>query len=103
MARTKQPPGEADKPDGTPGAKDGQPDADELARRRTARGGTSASERAAAGDDDDAGAELSPHGSLEGDPKVTLKSLIKAGARVSVKASISSAEVPIKGGGLFDP
>ena len=32
-----------------------------------------------------------------------MRNLIKAGARVSVKASISSAEVPIVGGGLFDP
>ncbi len=101
-ARKKDPPGVADPPEGPVAAKDGQPDESELERRRRAREeakGTSVSERV----EDDDPPELFPHGSLEGDPKVTLKNLIRAGSRVSVKASISSAEVPIVGGGLFDP
>jgi hypothetical protein len=98
--RKAEPAGGPEKAEGTPAATDGQPDADELARRRQARSGTSLADRV---ENEEVEEELFPHGSLEGDPKVTLKSLIKAGARVSVKASISSAEVPIVGGGLFDP
>lgn len=103
MARRKaDPPGTADPPEGTPAARDGSPDEDELARRRAAKGGESVAERVQNGDDDDSG-ELFPHGSLEGDPKVTYKNLVKTGARVSLTASLTSAEVPIRGGGLFDP
>lgn len=108
MARAKQdPPGKADKPDGAAGATDGQPDDDELARRRAAKEtpssgstGTSVSDRVANGEGDDA--ELFPAGSLEGDSKTTLKNLIKAGATVIVKASLTSAEVPLTSG-LLDP
>lgn len=96
------PPGDAEKPEGIPAARDGSPDEDELARRRAAKG-TSVNERVQNGDGDDDQPELFKMGSLEGDPKVTLKNLIKAGSTVTVKASLSSAEVPIKGGGLFDP
>ena len=96
------PPGEADPPEGTPAARDGSPDEDELARRRAEKaGGTSVADRVQNGDDDTP--EMFPHGSLEGDPKVTYKNLVKAGARVTVTASLTSAEVPITGGGLFDP
>jgi hypothetical protein len=80
-------------------AKDGQP-ADELSERRAR--GTSAADRAENGDAEPTGDELFPLGTIEGDPRVTVRSLIKAGARVSVTASLSSAEVPVSGG-LFDP
>jgi hypothetical protein len=96
------PPGTVDPPEGTPASTDGEPDADELERRRRTRAGTSVSDRAA-GSEPQSEDELFPEGSLEGDPKVTLKSLIKAGSRVRVVASFSKAEVPIKNGALFDP
>jgi hypothetical protein len=108
MARGKtDPPGQAEKEPGEPGARDGEPNADELARRRAAKGesasagstGTSVSERVAAGEED---GELFSAGSLEGDSKVTMKNLIKPGAKVTVKASMSSAEVPLTTG-LLDP
>lgn len=97
------PPGDAEKPEGTPAARDGSPDEDELARRRAEKaGGTSVADRVRNGDEDGQG-EMFPHGSLAGDPRVTYKNLVKSGARVTVTASLTSAEVPITGGGLFDP
>jgi hypothetical protein len=98
-------PGDAEKPETIPAARDGKPDEDELARRRAEKAnGTSVAERmqGAEGGSNDA-PEMFPHGSLEGDPKVTYKNLVKSGARVTVTASLTSAEVPITGGGLFDP
>src|ERR1700676_1757520 len=86
------PPGEADAPETTPAARDGSPDEDELARRREQKNGTSVADRVQNGDDD--APELFPVGMVEGDSKVTLKNLIKAGDRVTLKASLSSAEVP---------
>lgn len=80
---------------------------DELARRRQ--------ERTEAGGPGDGGAEgatslegmddepeLFPLGTLDGDPKKTLKNLLKAGLPVEVTASLSSAEVPVNAG-LIDP
>jgi hypothetical protein len=109
MARGKKddtPPGEAEPPEGTPAARDGEPDADELARRRKERNGTSLSERIANGEgaeDETDEPELFPAGVLDGDPKRTLKTLIRAGANVAVTASLTKAEVPMRGIGLFDP
>lgn len=103
MTRRKADPlGDAEKPEGTPAARDGSPDEDELARRREAKAGTNVADRVQDGDGEGQG-EMFPHGSLEGDPKVTYKNLVKTGARVTVTASLTSAEVPITGGGLFDP
>lgn len=88
---------------GDPGATDGEPNADELARRRAGRtgSGSSVSDRAAE-DDTTPEEELFPEGSLAGDSKVTLKTLIKSGAEIVAKASMGSAGVPIKGTGFFD-
>lgn len=94
------PPGDAEKPEGIPAARDGSPDEDELARRRAAKG-TSVNERVQNGDGEEP-EELFPNGSLEGDPKVTIKNFVKPGARVTAKATISTAEVPLTGG-FFDP
>lgn len=98
------PPGKADKPDGAPGATNGEPNEDELERRRRERagnGGTSVAERTAASDEDEP--ELFPAGSLDGDSKVTLKNLIKSGSATEATASMGTASVPIKGSGFFDP
>src|SRR4051794_4660230 len=46
--------------------------------------------------------ELFPLGSIEGDPKVTLKNLIKSGKPIEYTVSMRSAEVPLRGG-LPDP
>jgi hypothetical protein len=97
MTRRKaDPPGDAEKPEGTPAARDGSPDEDELARRREAKAGTSVADRVQNSDPDDD--ELFPVGVVEGDSKITLKNLIKPGQRVTLKASLSSAEVPLTGG-----
>jgi hypothetical protein len=111
MAVKKQePPGKAEPPEGTPGATDGQPDDDELQRRRAAkaagRTGTSVSEQVANGnssEDEPSEEELFPLGSLEGDSAVTLKTLLKARTPVEISASMGTAAVPIKGSGFFDP
>jgi hypothetical protein len=57
---------------------------------------------AAAGEADEDAGELFPLGTLEGDPKVTLKSLIKPGHSVEYTSSMMSAEVPLTEG-LLDP
>ena len=101
MAQKKDDPG-ADPAEGA-AAKDGQPDHDELERRRNAKSGTSVAERAANGESDEPEEELFPLGSLDGDSKVTLKTLIKSNADVFKKASMGTAAVPIKGSGFFDP
>lgn len=94
---------------------------DELERKRreaeekTAEEGRAAAEAAAAkakgdepdpdadSDEDGEGqAEMFPMGTLEGDPKVTLKNLIKPNHRVEYTASLMSAEVPVRHG-LMDP
>jgi hypothetical protein len=87
-----------EQPDGAPAATDGQPDEDELERRRRARVGTSVNDRVETGDD----GEMFPVGVIEGDSKVTLKNLIKPGMTVVVKASLSSGEAPLTGG-LLNP
>jgi hypothetical protein len=89
-----------EQPDETPAATDGQPDEDELERRRRARAGTSVNDRV---DDGAPGGELFAMGSLTGDPKITLRNLIKAGATVETSARMGSAAMPIKGAGFFDP
>jgi hypothetical protein len=106
---TKTPPeGTPEGSESDPLAHDGQPSEDELARRRRERepSGTSLAERAAdgepAGEDDDE-QELFKLGSLEGDPKVTLKNLLRPGVAVEPSASMGTAAVPIKGSGFFDP
>jgi hypothetical protein len=52
--------------------------------------------------DDDEQEELFPLGTVEGDPKKTLKNLIKPGLPVEVTASLMSAEVPVSAG-MIDP
>lgn len=84
-------------------AADGKPDDDELERRRQARSGSSVTERVANGEPDEPEPEMFPQGSLDGDSKVTLKTLIKSGSDVTKKASMGTAAVPIKGTGFFDP
>lgn len=108
MARGKQDPPEqpADPPEGAAGARDGEPDENELAKRRAAREeesrtGGSVAERVANGEAEDED-ELFPYGSVEGDSAVTLKNLIKSKARITPKASLSKAEVPLTGG-FLDP
>lgn len=92
------PPGDAEKPEGTPAARDGSPDEDELARRRAEKAnGMSVADRVQNGDIEDRD-EMFPVGSVEGDSKITLKNLIKPGQRVTLTASMSSAEVPLTGG-----
>lgn len=49
-------------------------------------------------DDDGEQAELFPIGSLEGDPRRTLKNLLRAGLPVEYTCSLMSAEVPLRGG-----
>lgn len=53
-------------------------------------------------DPDEEQPTLPEMGQLFGDPKKTLKNLIKAGVPVEYKAKLSNAEVPNAGGGLFD-
>jgi hypothetical protein len=84
-------------------AQDGEPNEDELQRRRDAKTGSSVAERVANGESDEPAGEMFPHGTLVGDPKVTVKNLIKAGAKVSTEVSMTKAAVPNPGGGLFDP
>jgi len=83
-------------------AKDGKPDENELERRRRAKA-TSVAERAGEGDDPAPEEELFPEGSLDGDSKVSLKNIIKAGTATEATASMGTASVPIKGTGFFDP
>lgn len=76
---------------------------DELARRRANKGnGGDALGDKVLDDDEDGQEELFPMGTLEGDPKVTLKNLIKPNHRIEYTASKMSAEVPVTGG-LIDP
>lgn len=53
--------------------------------------------------DGDTEPELFPLGSLEGDPAVTLKNLLKANVPKEISASMGTAAVPIKSSGFFDP
>jgi hypothetical protein len=106
MAKTKTPPGEADKPETPSAATDGQPD--DLEKRRRSRNGTSLAERVENGTEDgELGdgeqAEAFPLGTLEGDPKVTIKNLITAGSKVTTEVAMSRAGVPNPSGGLFRP
>jgi hypothetical protein len=104
MAARKSEEDEPEKPDETPVATDGQPDEDELDRRRKARAGTSVNDRVDAGEGDGAPEEeLFPLGSLSGDPAVTLRNFIKPRTPVEISASMGTAAVPIKGAGFFDP
>lgn len=64
-------------------------------------GGRSVADRAEDGDGEDQ-EEMFPLGSLEGDPKKTLKNLIRAGLPIEYTVSLRSAEVPLRGG-LPDP
>lgn len=73
---------------------------DELARRRQDRAeGDGAGNSIESMDEPE---ELFPLGTLDGDPKKTLKNLLKANLPVEVTASLSSAEVPVNAG-LIDP
>src|SRR5581483_5748220 len=77
---------------------------DELARRRQERmeeePGKSVEQIAGEPEDE---ASLFPLGTLEGDPKKTVKNLMRAGVPVKVAVSMTRAAVPNPGGGLFDP
>jgi hypothetical protein len=92
----------ADVPGGTPAGGMSAED-DELARRRAEKGEQKNGDALAdLPVDDGEQEELFPVGSLEGDPKVTLKNIIKAHHRVEYTASLMSAEVPLREG-LLDP
>lgn len=68
-------------------------------------GRRSLADRAADGEnghDEQTEEELFPLGSIEGDPKTTLKNLIKSGKPIEYTVSMRSAEVPLRGG-LPDP
>lgn len=91
------------------GKEDDRPDAelsqDELAERRAARasngnGSASIAQRARDGEEPEPEEELFPLGTLDGDPKRTLKTLLRAGVPVEYTASLMSAEVPLQGGAL---
>jgi hypothetical protein len=104
--RKKDPAGKAEPPENTPAATNGKEDNDELERRRKAREAKSVSERVDATASDGDGTpdeELFPLGSLEGDPTVTLKNLLKPRTPVEISASMGTAAVQIKGSGFFDP
>lgn len=104
--RKKAPAGKAEAPENTPAATNGEADQNELERRRQAREAKSVSERVDAttsGNDDGDPDELFELGSLDGDPKVTLKTLVKANASIKAKASLGTVAVPIIGNGFFDP
>lgn len=104
MARTKSDPPEQEpeREPGAAGATDGDPNPDELARRRAQNEkGTSIDARSQ--DDTEPEEELFPLGSLDGDPAVTLKTLIKSRIPTEISASMGTAAVPIKGSGFFDP
>jgi hypothetical protein len=91
--------------------KDDRPDdeltQDELAERRAAKKGSNGSasiaQRARDGEEPEEEPELFPLGTLEGDPKKTLKNLLKAGATVKTSVSLTRAAVQNPTGGLFDP
>lgn len=61
--------------------------------------GQSIEDRAQDGDNQ---LEAFPRGSITGDAKITLRSLLKPGDNVEYTASMRSAEVPLRGG-LVDP
>lgn len=85
-----------------PKAKDGEPDdaelqreMDDLAAKREAR----REGRPIDGqDDDDPEPMMFPMGTLPGDPKVTWKSLVKAGTPIKLGCNLSRAEVPLTNG-----
>lgn len=97
-----------------PVASDGEPN-DDLSRRRAARraarrargratsenGGGSIAERGADGGGEPE-EEMFPLGTLAGDPRATLRTLIRSGLPVETTASLMSAEVPLRDG-LLDP
>lgn len=85
---------------------------DELAARRAAKangegngnGSASIEQRARDGEEPEpTDEELFPLGSLDGDPKVTLKNLLNPRVPTEISASMGTAAVPIKGAGFFDP
>lgn len=79
---------------------------DELAARRESKAngnGSASIEQRARDGEDIPEEELFPLGSLEGDPTVTLKNLLKANVPKEISASMGTAAVPIKGSGFFDP
>jgi hypothetical protein len=97
--------GDAKEKDGK--GEDKRPDAelsqDELAERRAARasnGNGSASIAQRARDGEEPEEELFPLGTLDGDPKRTLKTLLRSGVPIEYTASLMSAEVPLQGGAL---
>lgn len=65
----------------------------------TDNGARSIAERS---EDGDGQLEAFPMGSVEGDAKVSLRTLIKSGETVENTASMRAAEVPLRGG-LVDP
>lgn len=73
----------------------GDPMEDE-ARARTV------ADRAADGEPEKTEEELFPEGSLAGD-NITPQNLVKKGLPVELRVSLTKAEVPVKGSGLFDP
>jgi hypothetical protein len=71
---------------------------DQLAARREARESGSAGRPVDAQPDEGEEAELFPMGTLKGDPKITLKNLVKGGQSIEYQASVRSASVPLLGG-----
>lgn len=94
--------GEPIEPDGGTAEGGMSAEDDELARRRAERKNGDALADKDVEDGDEEQGELFPVGSLEGDPKVTLAKLVRAGHRIEYTASLMSAEVPLQGG-LLDP
>ena len=79
---------------------------DELRAAREAEGldpdeggaGLSVAERAENGDGEPTQEELFPLGTVDGDPKKTLKTLLRAGVPIKYTCALSSAKVPMRGG-----
>lgn len=79
-------------------AKDGQDGGDNAA---------SVAQRAENGEgggkpDDEPQAELFPDGVIDGDPRVTIKNLIRGGENVDLEVTLMQGKVPLRGG-LVDP
>jgi hypothetical protein len=72
---------------------------DPLEQDDVTQNGRTVAERA---DDGDGQLEAFPMGSVEGDAKVTLRTLVKSGDATEFTASMRAAEVPLRGG-LVDP
>jgi hypothetical protein len=81
-------------------------DEDELAKRRAESGwpegeeppGRSVAQRAGEEPEEEDQGEMFPLGSLDGDPKRTLKNLVRANIPIEYTCSLMSAEVPMLGG-----